>query len=184
MILQWSAIRGTSRPDTPAQTGGNNQILPDSDDYNPDDTYRCIINLSLNLAKELPNDAAHGSEAGWRYEPEHLGDATGSPSSTTGMLGGTPFGAPMEVEEERMGRGERSKKKRRFRSLSPLGRGGTPGGRGTPDVGGYGGRWWCSDRSREIPVETLCANCGYLYERDQRLPRQSKNLHLPDVRAV
>lgn len=248
-----SAIRGPSRPDTPAQTGGAatpsqtqapdvtaeaTPILPDSDDYNPDDTYRCIINLSLNLAsmlytdkfewsllhppgtaeafakvtctdlgltgewipamthaiyeavlrlkkeaceagglvagwgglqQELPNDAAHGSEAGWRYEPEHLGDdwepkveflskeeiekregdrerevrrlrrETARFSSTTGMLGGTPFGAPMEVEEERMGRGERSKKKRRFRSLSPLGRGGTPGGRGTPDVGGYGG---------------------------------------------
>ncbi len=63
-------------------------------------------------------------------------------SSTTGLLGGTPFGAPMaplEPDEERMGRGERSKKKRRFRSLSPIARGGTPGGRGTPDVGGYGG---------------------------------------------
>ncbi|KAF5025018.1 hypothetical protein F66182_2886 [Fusarium sp. NRRL 66182] len=257
-----SAARGTSRPDTPAQTGGvatpsqsqvpdvtaeATPILPDSDDYNPDDTYRCIINLNLNLAsmlytdkfewsllhppgtaeafakvtctdlgltgewipamthaiyeavlrlkkeaceagglvagwgglqQELPNDAAHGSEAGWRYDPEHLGDdwepkveflskeeiekregdrerqvrrlrrETARFSSTTGMLGGTPFGAPMEVEEERMGRGERSKKKRRFRSLSPLGRGGTPGGRGTPDVGGYGGGGALTDQER------------------------------------
>ncbi|KAJ4137617.1 Chromatin structure remodeling complex protein sfh1 [Fusarium equiseti] len=265
-----SAIRGTSRPDTPAQTGGAatpsqtqapdvtaeaTPILPDSDDYNPDDTYRCIINLSLNLAsmlytdkfewsllhppgtaeafakvtctdlgltgewipamthaiyeavlrlkkeaceagglvagwggmqQELPNDAAHGSEAGWRYEPEHLGDdwepkveflskeeiekregdrerevrrlrrETARFSSTTGMLGGTPFGAPMEVEEERMGRGERSKKKRRFRSLSPLGRGGTPGGRGTPDVGGYGGGGALTDQER---FQWRCMHC-------------------------
>ncbi|RMJ19032.1 hypothetical protein BHE90_009472 [Fusarium euwallaceae] len=314
-----SAIRGTSRPDTPAQTGGAptpsqtqapdvtaeaTPILPDSDDYNPDDTYRCIINLNLNLAsmlytdkfewsllhppgtaeafakvtcadlgltgewipamthaiyeavlrlkkeaceagglvagwgglqQELPNDAAHGVEAGWRYDPDHLGDdwepkveflsneeiekregdrerqvrrlrrETARFSSTTGMLGGTPFGAPMEVEEERMGRGERSKKKRRFRSLSPLGRGGTPGGRGTPDVGGYGGggaltdqerlQWRCwhcqiwgtsvwAVRDGPAGPRTLCANCGYLYERDQRLPRQCKNLHFQDPRIV
>ena len=35
-------------------------------------------------------------------------------------------------EDERMGRGERSKKKRRFRSLSPI-------GRDTPEVAGFGG---------------------------------------------
>ncbi|KAA8567411.1 hypothetical protein EYC84_010430 [Monilinia fructicola] len=69
-------------------------------------------------------------------------------SSNSGMAGGLP--TPSENRgyfdeppaEERMGRGERSKKKRRFRSLSPLGRSGTPGGRGTPDTGGitgYGG---------------------------------------------
>lgn len=213
-------------------------IPSDSDDFNPDDTYRCIVNLSMNLAsmlytdkfewsllhppgtaeafakitctdlgltgewipamthaiyeavlrlkkeaceagglvagwgglqQELPNDAALGQDAGWRYDPDQLADdwepkveflskeeiekregdrerqvrrlrrETARFSSTTGLLGGTPFGAPMEVEEERMGRGERSKKKRRFRSLSPLARSGTPGGRGTPDVGGYGG---------------------------------------------
>ncbi|KAH7022957.1 hypothetical protein EDB80DRAFT_878466 [Ilyonectria destructans] len=314
-----SAVRGPSRPDTPAQTGGAatptqtqapdvtaeaTPILPDSDDYNPDDTYRCIVNLSLNLAsmlytdkfewsllhppgtaeafakmtcadlgltgewvpamthaiyeavlrlkkeaceagglvsgwgglqQELPNDAAHGADAGWRYDPEQLADEwepkveilskeeiekregdrerqvrrlrreTARFSSTTGMLGGAPFGGPVEVEEERMGRGERSKKKRRFRSLSPLGRGGTPGGRGTPDVGGYGGggaltdqerlQWRCwhcriwgtsvwAVRDGPAGPRTLCANCGYLYERDQRLPRQTKNLHLLDLRAA
>ena len=207
------------------------------------------------LQQELPNDAAHGAEAGWRYDPDHLADEwepkveilskeeiekregdrerqvrrlrreTARFSSTAGMLGGTPFGAPAEVEEERMGRGERSKKKRRFRSLSPLGRGGTPGGRGTPDVGavgGYGGggaltdqeriawRCWhcriwgtCVWAVRDGPAgprvsfllllekfiiltthKTLCANCGYLYERDRQLPRQTKNLHLQDIRAV
>jgi chromatin structure-remodeling complex subunit SFH1 len=268
-----SAARGISRPDTPAQNGSvatpsqaaatqapdvtaeATPILPDSDDYNPDDTYRCIINLSINLAsmlytdkfewsllhppgtaeafakitcadlgltgewipamthaiyeavlrlkkeaceagglvagwgglqQELPNDAAHGSEAGWRYDPDHLADdwepkveilskeemekregdrerqvrrlrrETARFSSTAGMLGGTPFGAVVEVEEERMGRGERSKKKRRFRSLSPLGRSGTPGGRGTPDVGGYGGGGALNDMER---TTWRCSHC-------------------------
>ena len=66
-------------------------------------------------------------------------------SSTTNLVGGMPttsgyFDQP-ETSETPMGRGERSKKKRRFRSLSPLARSGTPGGRGTPDTGaaGYGG---------------------------------------------
>lgn len=212
-------------------------ISADSDDYNPDDTYRCIVNLSMNLSSqvytdkfewsllhppgtaeafakitcadlglsgewipalthaiyeavlrikkeacesgglvagwgitgsELPNDAAHGAEAGWRYDPEQLADKwepkievlskeeiekreidrerqirrlrreTARFSSNAGMVGGMPLGIGVEVEEERMGRGERSKRKRRFRSGSPLGRSGTPGGRGTPDAG-YGG---------------------------------------------
>jgi chromatin structure-remodeling complex subunit SFH1 len=52
-----------------------------------------------------------------------------------------------------MGRGERSKKKKRFRSLSPLGRAGTPGGQSDSlGFGGIGGgpvedekwRWRCS----------------------------------------
>jgi chromatin structure-remodeling complex subunit SFH1 len=70
-------------------------------------------------------------------------------SSSTGMAGGMPQSTPgyfdnPETSETPMGRGERSKKKRRFRSLSPVGRSGTPGGRGTPDVAsggvaGYGG---------------------------------------------
>ncbi|KAL7817850.1 SNF5 domain-containing protein [Trichoderma gracile] len=321
-----SFARGASRPETPIQTGGQatptpqpqtsqapdvtaeaTPILPDADDYNPDDTYRCIINLSLNLSsmlytdkfewsllhppgtaeafakatcadlglagewvpamthaiyeavlrlkkeaceagglvggwggaqQELPNDAAHGQEAGWRYDPDHLADEwepkveflskeemekregdrerqirrlrreTARFSSTTGMMGGTPFGAgtAVEAEEERMGRGERSKKKRRFRSLSPLARGGTPLGRLTPDVGGYGGgvgaltdmermTWRCSHcrtwgtsvwavRDGPAGPKSLCANCGYFYERDRRLPRQTKNLHLQDIRAV
>ncbi|KAG5923388.1 hypothetical protein E4U53_003569 [Claviceps sorghi] len=327
-----SFSRGASRPETPAQavSGGGGvvgipttpmpgtaanvtaratPIPPESDDYNPDDTYRCIINLSLNMAsmlytdkfewsllhppgtaeafakttcadlgltgewipamthaiyeavlrlkkeaceagglvtgwgglqQELPNDAAQGTEAGWRYDPEHLAGEwepkiemlskeemekrenererearrlrreTARFSSSTGMLGGTPFGAglgaagaPLELEEERMGRGERSKKKRRFRSLSPLNRSGTPGGRGTPDVGGYGGggaltdaersTWRCTHcriwgtsiwavRDGPAGAKSLCANCGYLYERDGRLPRQTKNLHQADLR--
>jgi chromatin structure-remodeling complex subunit SFH1 len=211
-------------------------ITPESDDYNPDDVYRCIVNLNINLSNylytdkfewslvhppgtaemfakqtcadlglpgewvlamthaiyeavlrlkkeyfesggllggEIPNEAAHGAEAGWRYDNETLasewepkveqlskeeiekreGDRerqirrvrreTARFSSNTIMMG-TPQGGggggggyfDPEPAEERMGRGERSKKKKRFRSLSPLGRGGTPGGRGTPDIGG------------------------------------------------
>ena len=61
-------------------------------------------------------------------------------SSTTNMAGGMPtqqqqLGYSNQDEEpQAMGRGERSKKKRRFRSLSPV-------ARASPDVGnaGYGG---------------------------------------------
>ncbi|EEY20224.1 conserved hypothetical protein [Verticillium alfalfae VaMs.102] len=222
-------------------TAAATPITAESEDYNPDDTYRCIVNLNINLSStlytdkfewsllhppgtaeafakqtcadlglagewvaamthaiyeavlrlkkeaceagglvggwgaqsEIANDAAHGAEAGWRYDPESLADEwepkieiltkediekregdrerqirrlrreTARFSSTTGLVGGIPFsgfGGIVDVEEERMGRGERSKKKKRFRSLSPLGRSGTPGGRGTPDTGaGYGG---------------------------------------------
>ena len=230
-------------------TASASPLPPSGDeDLSPDDTYRCIINLNINLSSQVytdkfewsllhppgtaevfarqtcadlglvgewvpamthaiyeavlrlkkeacesgglvagwalggvssaadyPNDAAPtagGEGAGWRYDPEHLGDEwepkieilskeeiekregdrerqvrrlrreTARFSSNTGMAGGVPvgfgFGGLIEQEEERMGRGERTRKKRRFRSLSPGGRSGTPGGRGTPDVGGGG----------------------------------------------
>lgn len=54
-----------------------------------------------------------------------------------------------------MGRGERSKKKRRFRSLSPAGRSGTPGGRGTPDAG-YGGGGSLTEQER---ANWRCVHC-------------------------
>ncbi|KAF2964706.1 hypothetical protein GQX73_g8866 [Xylaria multiplex] len=277
-------------------------IPADSDDYDPDDTYRCIVTLNINLASEVytdkfewsllhppgtaeafakvtcadlglwgewvpalthaiyeavlrlkkeaceagglvagwgamgseqPNDAAHGTDAGWRYDPEQLADGwepkietlskeeiekrevdrerqirrlrreTARFSSNAGMVGGMPFGLGVEVEEERMGRGERSKKKRRFRSLSPLGRSGTPGGRGTPDVG-YGGggggsltdqerfNWRCTHcriwgtgvwavRDGPYGPRSLCANCGQSYEKFRKLPRWTKNLHFTDL---
>jgi chromatin structure-remodeling complex subunit SFH1 len=325
-------------------TASATPIPPGSDDFSPDDTYRCIINLNINLSSqvytdkfewsllhppgtaeafakqtcadlglygewvpaithaiyeavlrlkkeacesgglvsgwglggaamgassEYPNEAAPsagGEGAGWRYDPEHLGDEwepkletlskeeiekregdrerqlrrlrreTARFSSNTGLLAGgggmTPgagfgFGGLIEQEEERMGRGERSKKKRRFRSLSPLGRSGTPGGRGTPDVGGGGGggyggggtlaeierlSWRCSHcrvpgtsvwAVRDGPygprvrlflssymsycdanyvLQSLCNNCGFLFERDKKLPRSTKNLHGGDGR--
>ncbi|KAI1741188.1 hypothetical protein F4680DRAFT_70741 [Xylaria scruposa] len=283
-------------------TASATPIPADSDDYNPDDTYRCIVNLNVNLSSEvytdkfewsllhppgtaeafakvtcadlglsgewvpalthaiyeavlrlkkeaceagglvagwgamgseLPNDAAHGADAGWRYDPEQLADGwepkietlskeeiekrevdrerqirrlrreTARFSSNAGMIGGMPFGLGVDAEEERMGRGERSKKKRRMRSLSPLGRSGTPGGRGTPDVG-YGGggvgslsdqerfNWRCSHcriwgtsvwavRDGPYGLRSLCANCGQSYEKYRKLPRWTKNLHLTDL---
>lgn len=329
--------------DTPAEvTATAEHVTADSDDLNPEDTYRCIINLSINLGNQLytdkfewsllhpagtaeafskqtcadlgltgewvpamthaiyeavlrlkkeacesggvisgwvgasalnggdfPNDAAitaQGERAGWRYDPEHLADEwepkietlskeeiekregdrerqirrlrreTARFSSNTGMMGGVPAGfgftGLIEQEEERMGRGERSKKKRRFRSLSPLGRASTPGGRFTPDVGGGGGyggggtlteqerfTWRCyhckvwgssvwavrdgphgprvsspltADQNEVCAVlletsanagqQTLCNNCGFMYERDRKLPRWTKNLHVKDSR--
>jgi chromatin structure-remodeling complex subunit SFH1 len=197
--------------------------------HNPDDTYRCVITLNINLMNRLYSDKFEWSllhppgfaemfakvtcadlglagewvpamthaiyeavlrlkkeacengglvgdgeiendavdpvvGAGWRYDQEHLCDEwepkveilskeeiekregdrerqirrlrreTARFSSTTNMAG-TPqndFFANPESQEN-MGRGERSKKKRRFRSLSPV-------GRETPDTGsGYGG---------------------------------------------
>lgn len=203
--------------------------LPSEELHNPDDTYRCIVTLNINLMNrlysdkfewsllhppgfaemfakvtcadlglagewvpalthaiyeavlrlkkeacengglvgdgEIDNDAVDPTiGAGWRYDQEHLCDEwepkveilskeeiekregdrereirrlrreTARFSSTTNMAG-TPqndyFANP--EQQENMGRGERSKKKRRFRSLSPV-------GRETPDTGsGYGG---------------------------------------------
>ncbi|KAF4624833.1 hypothetical protein G7Y89_g13336 [Cudoniella acicularis] len=298
-------------PDTSSEgiTATATAIPPESDDFNPDDMYRCIITLSINLSNhlytdkfewsllhppgtaevfakqtcadlglpgewvpamthaiyesvlrlkkeacesgglvggygsEIPNDAAHGAEAGWRYDNEHLADEwepkveqlskeeiekregdrerqirrlrreTARFSSSTGMMGGLPQATENrgyfdpEPAEERMGRGERSKKKRRFRSLSPVGRSGTPGGRGTPEGGiaGYGGggsltdyernTWRCSHckiwgtaiwavRDGPHGPRTLCNNCGFLYERDRKLPRFAQDLHKSDLRAI
>ncbi|KAI1450391.1 SNF5-domain-containing protein [Annulohypoxylon stygium] len=290
------------RPQVNQVTASATPIPADADELNPDDTYRCIVSLNVNLSSQLytdkfewsllhppgtaeafakitcsdlglsgewvpalthaiyeavlrlkkeaceagglvagwggigadfPNDAAHGGDAGWRYDHEHLGDEwepklevlskeeiekrevdrerqirrlrreTARFSSNAGMIGGVP-GLGFEIEEERMGRGERSKKKRRFRSLSPLGRSGTPGGRGTPDVG-YGGgggstltdsergQWRCAHcliwgtsvwgvRDGPWGPRTLCANCGRLYEQTKTLPRLTKNLHQTDLR--
>ena len=143
---------------------------------------------------EIPNDAAHGLDAGWRYEPEHLADEwepkiellskeeiekregdrerqirrlrreTARFSSSTGMLGGMPqtesrgayFDEP--AGEERMGRGERSKKKKRFRSLTPV-RDRTPGGRGTPDIGGLAGYGGGSSLSEQERNHWRCRHC-------------------------
>lgn len=204
--------------------------LPSDELHNPDDTYRCIVTLNINLMNrlyadkfewsllhppgfaemfakttcadiglsgewvsamthaiyeavlrlkkeacengglvgdgEIDNDAVEPAiGAGWRYDHEHLCDEwepkvemlskeeiekregdrerqirrlrreTARFSSTANMTG-TPqneFFNNIE-QQENMGRGERSKKKRRFRSLSPL-------GRDTPGAGsGYGGQ--------------------------------------------
>ncbi|PYH41813.1 putative RSC complex subunit Sfh1 [Aspergillus saccharolyticus JOP 1030-1] len=188
---------------------------------------------------EIDNQAASGAEAGWRYDPEGLGDEwepkvetlskeeiekregdrerqirrlrreTARFSSTAGI---TPEASRQgsgyfDVDSETpLGRGERSKRKRRFRSLSPLARGGTPGGRGTPDTGsgaGYGGgggtlsewerqNWRCTNclvwgtavwavRDGPTGPRTLCHNCGLLYERDKIAPEWSRDLHRHDM---
>lgn len=123
-------------------------------------------------AGDLENLALESQEAGWRFDNEHVADEwepkverlskeeiekregdrerqirrlrreTTRFSSSTNLVGGVPapggyFDQP-ESADTPMGRGERSKKKRRFRSLSPQGRGGTPGARGTPDAGAAG----------------------------------------------
>ncbi|KAF4594764.1 snf5/smarcb1/ini1 [Ophiocordyceps camponoti-floridani] len=325
----------------PADDVNDDDDDDDDDDLNPDDAYRCIITLNVNLSstlytdkfewsllhppgtaeafakvtcadlglagewvpamthaiyeavlrlkkeaceaggivtgwggpqQDVPNDAANGAEAGWRYDPEHLADdwepkvellskeemekregdrerqirrlrretarfssaafLTGTASSASASAlaaaaaaaaaagSSTPLAASITAdilpppEEERMGRGERSKKKRRFRSLSPLARGATPAGRGTPDAGaaagaagasaaGAGaagalsdaerGTWRCAHccawgsgvwavRDGPCGPKSLCANCAFFYERDGRLPRPIKNLHLTDPR--
>ncbi|KIW06611.1 uncharacterized protein PV09_02325 [Verruconis gallopava] len=258
-------------------------VPSENDVHNPDDTYRCIIELRINLmnklysdkfewsllhppgfaesfarqtcadlglnaewvsamahaiyeavyrlrkeslenglpgAWDLDTDAAEGVEAGWRYEPERLAQdwapiietlskeeienrekerernmrrmrretnryvapAASQPSN---------YFADPTADDTPMGRGERSKKKRRFRSLSPL-------GRDTPDTAGaYGGGtslteaerqfWRCEHcrvwgsavwAVREGPngPRTLCNNCGLLYERNGKLPPWNKDL--------
>lgn len=134
-----------------------------------------LISGMGGYGNEIDNQAANGTEAGWRYDPEGLGDEwepkvetlskeeiekregdrerqirrlrreTARFSSTAGITpeisrqGSGYFDVDSETP---LGRGERNKRKRRFRSLSPSGRGGTPGGRGTPDTvsgAGYGG---------------------------------------------
>ena len=127
-----------------------------------------LVGAMNGYGGEIDNMAANGTEAGWRFDNEHLADEwepkierlskeeiekregdrerqlrrlrreTARFSSTTNMAGGMPtqqtgYGDQGD-ETPAMGRGERSKKKRRFRSLSPL-------ARASPDVGnaGYGG---------------------------------------------
>jgi len=204
-------------------------VASENDVHNPDDTYRCIVELRINLmnklysdkfewsllhppgfaeqfarqtcadlglnaewvsamahaiyeavyrlrkdslenglpgAWDLDTDAAEGVEAGWRYEPERLAMDWAPIIETlskeeienrekerernmrrmrreTNRYVAIPPQAVAQTStffadpamDEPMGRGERSKKKRRFRSLSPL-------GRDTPDTGGggaYGG---------------------------------------------
>ena len=208
--------------------------LPSEELHNPDDTYRCIVTLNINLMNrlytdkfewsllhppgfaemfakttcadlglsgewvnamthsiyeavlrlkkeacengglvgdgEIDNDAVEPSiGAGWRYDQEHLCDEwepkveilspeeiekregdrerqirrlrreTARFSSTANMTGTPANEFFNNIEgQENMGRGERSKKKRRFRSLSPVGRG-TPGAGGGSGYGGQDG---------------------------------------------
>lgn len=326
----------TPAPSTPGPTQFSNgalitaeaTLIPESipqaeetDPYlNPDDTYRCIINLSISLSSRLYSDkfewsllhppgaaelfakqtcadmglsgewvlaithaiyeavlrlkkeacegGMYGLEldnqcvryeegAGWRYDADDFGAEwepkfeklakeeiekregdrerqlrrlrreTARFSSTAGMVpsareneareradyfgGGYGSGVGGGGDETPvMGRGERSKKKRRFRSLSPVAKAlnaetSTPGG-GINGAGtGWGGaanqlseyerqNWrckWCqvwgsavwAVRDGPTGPRTLCNNCGLLYERDKRLPVWSEGLHRHDIPA-
>ncbi|KAF2401164.1 SNF5-domain-containing protein [Trichodelitschia bisporula] len=279
-----------SAPATPNEAVTVSATMPRANEHDPDDAYRCIINLSINLTNRLysdkfewsllhpvgfaenfarvtcadlglasewvgamahaiyeavlrlkkevcengglvggdiDNDAAEGVASGWRYEPERLAAdwepqvevlskeeierrevererqmrrlrrETARFSSTTNIAAMGSVGNSLDYfgdatpGGEQLGRGERTKKKRRFRSLSPL-------GRETPDAGGYGGaggnladweraNWRCSHcmvwgtavwavRDGPAGPRTLCHNCGFLYERDKVLPPASKEL--------
>lgn len=257
--------------------------VPTEDLHNPDDTYRCIITLNINLLNRLYSDKFEWSllhppgfaemfaqvtcadlglagewvpamthaiyeavlrlkkeacengglvgegefdndsvdpaiGAGWRYDHEHLCDEwepkveilskeeiekregdrereirrlrreTARFSSTANMAG-TPqndFYANPE-QQENLGRGERSKKKRRFRSLSPVARDMSETGSGYGGRAGNGldkwerSKWRCAHcrvwgnavwavRDGPNGPKSLCHNCGYLYERDKKLP--------------
>ncbi|KAL1306643.1 hypothetical protein AAFC00_005319 [Neodothiora populina] len=131
--------------------------------------------------RRLRRETAARANNSYQATPGGLGDYFGNGLGTHGG------------EEERMGRGERSKKKRRFRSLSPV-------TRESPDLnaafGGEQGKlseqerqiWHCSHcrvwgtavwavRDGPYGARTLCNNCGLLYERDKRLPPWSKDLY-------
>ncbi|KIV85321.1 hypothetical protein PV11_01025 [Exophiala sideris] len=99
-----------------------------------------------------------------------------------------------------LGRGERSKKKRRFRSLSPVAKAQTPDSSASAAWGGEGNRlqeyerqtWRCKHcliwgnaiwavRDGPLGPRTLCNNCGLFYERDKRLPVWAEALHRNDI---
>nr|POE58664.1 chromatin structure-remodeling complex subunit sfh1 [Quercus suber] len=83
-------------------------------------------------------ESALGVGAGWRFDEDALGYdwepkieelSKEEIEKREGGLGTPQAGGG---DDERMGRGERAKKKRRFRSLSPV-------GRETPEIAGFGG---------------------------------------------
>ncbi|KAK7890353.1 Chromatin structure remodeling complex protein sfh1 [Exophiala xenobiotica] len=103
-------------------------------------------------------------------------------------------------ETPSLGRGERSKKKRRFRSLSPVGKAQTPESSASAAWGGEGNRlqeyerqtWRCKHcliwgnavwavRDGPLGARTLCNNCGLIFERDKKLPVWADGLHKHDV---
>jgi hypothetical protein len=230
-----SHTNGTQTPaGIPNGISATATALPSEELHNPDDTYRCIVTLNINLMNrlytdkfewsllhppgfaemfakttcadlglsgewvnamthsiyeavlrlkkeacengglvgdgEIDNDAVEPTiGAGWRYDQEHLCDEwepkveilspeeiekregdrerqirrlrreTARFSSTANMTGTPANEFFNNIEgQENMGRGERSKKKRRFRSLSPVGRG-TPGAGGGSGYGGQDG---------------------------------------------
>ncbi|KAL2401618.1 hypothetical protein ABEF93_007540 [Exophiala dermatitidis] len=102
-------------------------------------------------------------------------------------------------ETPSMGRGERNRRKRRFRSISPDSKAQTPEGGGSSAGSGWGGEgnrlqeyerqnWRCRHclipgnavwavRDGPLGPRTLCNNCGLIYERDKKLPAWAAGLH-------
>jgi chromatin structure-remodeling complex subunit SFH1 len=170
------------------------------------------------------NETEPGKAIGWRYDPETLCALWGPHIETltkedmekreydrerqirrarreTARFSSTANVAPptdyfaMPDADTPMGRGERNKRKRRFRSISPNGRG-TPDGAAGAGYGGQGGglqewerqNWRCFHCGvwghavwgvRDGPKghRTLCHNCGYLYEKLKKLPAWAKDIH-------
>ena len=171
--FEWSLLHPPGHAETFAkQTCADLGLAPEWVTANAHAIYEAVLRLKKEACEngglvgygELDNDCAEGADAGWRYEPERLGEdwepkieilskeeidrregdrerqvrrqrrETARFSSTANMISGLPqadyFTNP-DMSDQPMGRGERSKKKRRFRSVSPT-------ARDTPDAG-YGG---------------------------------------------
>ena len=239
-LADWKAEPSTLQPSAVPSTENITATaawLPSCslDAYNPDDAYRCIVTLNVNLLSklftdkfewsllhppgaaekfarqncadmglsgewvttmahaiyeavlrlkkeacengwlvqghngEIDNLAPEGQEAGWRCDNEHLADdwepklevlskeeiekregdrerqirrqrretARFSTATKIGIAAPIAMTAdPPDSSETPMGRGERSKKRRRYRSLSPSGRGGTPTGASDAAISG------------------------------------------------
>lgn len=103
---------------------------------------------------------------------------------------GGEFNSFTAPDDERMGRGERAKRKRRFKSLSPS-------GRNSPDPNAGGGDSKLTDQERSLwtcshcrvwgsavwcvkdgpqKARSLCPACGTYFERHRALPPWSKSL--------
>jgi chromatin structure-remodeling complex subunit SFH1 len=171
--FEWSLLHPPGHAETFAkQTCADLGLAPEWVTAIAHAIYEAVLRLKKEACEngglvgygELDNDCAEGADAGWRYEPERLGEdwepkieilskeeidrregdrerqvrrqrrETARFSSTANMISGLPqadyFTNP-DMSDQPMGRGERSKKKRRFRSVSPT-------ARDTPDAG-YGG---------------------------------------------
>ncbi|KAJ4300578.1 Chromatin structure remodeling complex protein sfh1 [Collariella sp. IMI 366227] len=235
-------------------------IPTDTDDFSPDDTYRCIINLNINLSSqvytdkfewsllhppgtaeqfakqtcadlglhgewipamthaiyeavlklkkeaceagglvagwavssggsvtggggaEFPNDAlatVGGEGAGWRHDPEHLADEW------------EPKMEILSKEEIEKREGDRERQIRRLRRETARFSSNTGMAGGVPVGFAFSGlieqeeeRMGRGERMRDGPFgpRCLCNNCGFIYERDRKLPRWTKMLHANDVR--
>ncbi|KAJ5238648.1 hypothetical protein N7468_003267 [Penicillium chermesinum] len=151
---------------------------------------------------EIDNQAANGVEAGWRYDPETLGDEW------------EPKVETLSKEEIERREGDRERQIRRLRretarfssttgitpdasrqssgyfdvdSETPLGRGERNKRKRRERQSWrcsncmvWGSAVWAVRDGPEGP-RTLCHNCGFLYERDKVAPEWSRDLHRHDI---